>query len=148
MEDPPIETVIQNLKKETTKDLSKPLLKKVESLIFNANYLFTQNRYDDSIKIYNKILLIVPISSVTLYNKGVTLLYLKKYDEAIKLFDDALKIDPNDIKVISNKGVTLIYLKKYDEAIRLFDDAFKIDPNNLKILSNKGGALSQLKKDN
>ena len=80
------------------------------------------------------------IGSVSIYNLGWLLYYLKFYIEAVNEYRKVIEIDPNDAKAHNNLGALLQNLKRYEEAEKEYREAIKIysyydmTHNNLGIL--------------
>jgi len=80
------------------------------------------------------------IGSVSIYNLGGLLYYLKFYIEAVNEYRKVIEIDPNDAKAHNNLGALLQNLKRYEEAEKEYREAIKIysyydmTHNNLGIL--------------
>ena len=98
-----------------------------------------------AVNCYNKAIESDPNCIEAWYEKGNTLLLMKKPDEAISCFDKALKIDKKHGKSWYKKGNALYRLKKYDEAITCFDKALEIFPKDRDIQSSKDLTLDALK---
>ncbi|HJT85719.1 MAG TPA: tetratricopeptide repeat protein [Nitrososphaeraceae archaeon] len=100
-----------------------------------------QDRYDEAIQNYDKVLRIDPTNTDALNKKGFALYLLDRYDEALQNYDKALQIDPNNTLALSNKGDVLYDLDRYDEALQNYDKALQIEPNNTYALNSKGDVL-------
>ena len=118
----------------------------VSERILEGNLLINKSKYEEAIKLYDRVLKIDPGSVEALNGKGLAFNKLGRYEDAITWFDNALKIDPTSAQVLNNKGISLSNLDRFEEAITLFDKAIKIDPNFVDALYNKGGALAELGK--
>ena len=117
----------------------------IDTLYNKATSLYDNQRYDEAIQYYDKILAIDPSSVNALNNKGLTLDHLQRYDEAIQYYDKALTIDPSSVTTLENKAVALDHLQRYDEAIQYYDKALTIDPSNKKALNGKSSILAEIK---
>ena len=92
--------------------------------------LVTEERYEEAIKYYDKILEIDPEDQKALLNKGSVLRDLERYEESIKYYDKILEINPNHIKAISSKAIALSFLKEWSEAEKLIFRAVELEPEN------------------
>jgi len=78
------------------------------------------------------------------YNRGISLLYLRRYEEAIASFDKTLEFKPNDHEVWNIRGILLWTLGRLDEALTSFDRAIEFNPDFSEAWIYRGAALSQL----
>ena len=100
--------------------------------LFNDGYnLLEQERYEEAITYFDKVLAIDPNDIDALVNKGNSLDELDKHEEAINHYDKVLAIDPDDTDALGNKGGGLNDLGKYHEAITYIDKVLAIDPNDI-----------------
>ncbi|HET9807023.1 MAG TPA: tetratricopeptide repeat protein, partial [Nitrososphaeraceae archaeon] len=93
----------------------------IDTLFETADTLYSQKKYDEAIKYYDKILAINASEIDALNHKGLALWELQKYNEALSYFDQILVINPSNVKALNNKGLALLGLEKNDEAIQYFD---------------------------
>jgi tetratricopeptide (TPR) repeat protein len=119
----------------------------VETLYNTANNFYDNQKYDEAIQYYDKVLAINPSAVGALNSKGLALDHLQRYDEALQSFDKALEIDPSSVNALTNKGLALDHLQRYDEALQSFDKALEIDPSNPKALDGKASILSKVKQE-
>jgi tetratricopeptide (TPR) repeat protein len=108
-----------------------------------GNRYYTERRYEDAIKAYNRANEINP-NSDTWYSIGNALLFLRKYDEAIKAYDNALKLNSSFMDAQNNKGEAFRLKGYYIDAISAYNKAIDLDPSNGESWSNKGLALFYL----
>ena len=104
--------------------------------------LVSEERYEEAIKYYDKILEIDPEDQKALLNKGSVLKDLERYEEAIKYYDKILEINPNNVKALANKGITFAYLQEYEDALIMIDKALLLDPDNEFVKGEKAHFLS------
>jgi tetratricopeptide (TPR) repeat protein len=119
----------------------------LETLYNTANNFYDNQKYDEAIQYYDKVLAINPSAVGALNSKGLALDHLQRYDEALQSFDKALEIDPSSVNALNNKGLALDHLQRYDEALQSFDKALEIDPSNPKALDGKASILSKVKQE-
>ena len=86
------------------------------------------------------------IGSVSIYNLGGLLYYLKFYIEAVNEYRKVIEIDPNDAKAHNNLGNLLQNLKRYEETEKEFREAIKINPNYANAHYILGFLLEELKR--
>ena len=66
--------------------------------------LVSEERYEEAIKYYDKILEINPNNVKALANKGITFAYLQEYEDALIMIDKALLLDPDNEFVKGEKA--------------------------------------------
>jgi len=92
--------------------------------------LLQQNKFQEAITYFDRVLEIDPNNIDVLNNKGTALAKIGKLDEAITYFDRVLEIDPNIVETLQNKGMVLVEMKKPNEALSYFQKALDLDPDN------------------
>jgi tetratricopeptide (TPR) repeat protein len=112
--------------------------------MYEAQLLFSEERYEEALQALNRILEQNPKDEIALANKGVTLGFLGKHEEALMAFNRALEFYPENDDTLSNKGVTLRFLERYEESLEAFNKALEINPKNEFALSQKGSELGSL----
>lgn len=103
--------------------------------------LYNQDRYNDSIQAYDKVIEIDPQNAAAWNNKGIDLGMLAKYDEAIKAFDMATMINSSYAEAWYNKGAVHDLQGDYSSAILDYSRAIEINPSYQKALINKNNDL-------
>ena len=86
------------------------MLKKAASLV-------GENRLQEAITLYDKVLETDPGNVDALNEKGMVFMIVGQYGEAIIWFDKALEIDPGYVYPLGNKAASLYELGKYDEEL-------------------------------
>ena len=82
------------------------------------------------------------ISTVSLFEKGVSLLKKGKYLLAAAHFLAVTLLEPQNVKAWNNLGIAYFHLKQTKEASQAFEKVLELDPQNriaktnLKILQN------------
>jgi len=79
----------------------------IDRLIEKADQLIYENKYEEAITYYDKVLEIDPKDIDALNNKGDALYDLDRYNEAIQYYDKVLEIDPKDIDALEMKNTVL-----------------------------------------
>jgi tetratricopeptide (TPR) repeat protein len=119
----------------------------LETLYKTANNFYDNQKYDEAIQYYDKVLAINPSAVGALNSKGLALDHLQRYNESLPYFDKALSVNPSSVNALTNKGLALDHLQRYDEALQSFDKALEIDPSNPKALDGKASMLSKVKQE-
>lgn len=104
--------------------------------------LISENRYEEAIKYYDKILEINPNDEKALLNKGSVLIELDRIEEAIKHYERIIEINPNNVKALASKGIALAHLQEYNDALVMIDKALLLDPDNEIVKGKKANFLS------
>lgn len=104
--------------------------------------LISENRYEEAIKYYDKILEINPNDEKALLNKGSVLIELDRIEEAIKYYEMIIEINPNNVKALASKGIALAHLQEYNDALVMIDKALLLDPDNEIVKGKKANFLS------
>jgi len=104
--------------------------------------LISENRYEEAIKYYDKILEINPNDEKALLNKGSVLIELDRIEEAIKYYERIIEINPNNVKALASKGIALAHLQEYNDALVMIDKALLLDPDNEIVKGKKANFLS------
>ena len=125
---------------ESTKPL--PEGKDIQEWHAIAIALISENRYEESLYYFDRILNEDPNHTSSLLNKGVTLQRLDRYDQAIVYFDRLLEIEPNHIKALTNKASTLEDMGKFAESAEIYNDALSLDENNKTVKEKLAKVLS------
>lgn len=114
--------------------------------LFNKGVnLFKEEKYEESLTYFDRVLQIRPKDYKALYNKGLGYLKLKDYDQAIVQFDKAIAINPKDSASFLNKGMAMYFQGKYQEAVKEYSEAIRIRPSYGFAFYNRGIAKGQLK---
>jgi tetratricopeptide (TPR) repeat protein len=78
------------------------------------------------------------------YNRGFSLLTLKRFEEAIVNYDRAIALNPQYAEAYCNRAIALNELKRVKEAILSCEHAITINPEYADAHYNLGVALQQL----
>jgi len=117
------------------------------AVIYNnkGNDLSILWRYEEAIKMFDKVLELEANYTTAYFNKGNDLSILWRYEEAIKMFDKILELEHNDIDALLNKGSDLFNLWKYKKALNIFNKVLSIKPNDIDALLMKWYSLHKLR---
>ncbi|WHH58845.1 tetratricopeptide repeat protein [Petroclostridium sp. X23] len=126
-----------------------PLGVQAETLSVNnyhekAEQLAAQEKYQEAVEVYKKIIEEVPDDARAYNNLGCILNLLEDYDGAIINFNKAIEINPNNADFYYNKGGALYNMGQYEQAIQAFDKSIEIKPEDAVSYYNKGRALAGL----
>ena len=91
----------------------------INKLFKTADTRYSQKKYDEAIKYYDKILAINASEIDALNHKGLSLWGLQKYGEPIQYFDQVLSINASEVYAINNKAEALSQMGKNEEALQL-----------------------------
>lgn len=80
-------------------------------------YSFT-NRPEESLKYYEKSILLNPNNKEAVSNTAFTFIILNRFDEAVPLFDKAIELDSTDAYAYSNRGLAKIKMGMSDDGLR------------------------------
>jgi len=96
------------------------------------------SKYEEALKIFDKILALAPRDSTTFAGKALAYLWLNDPDKALNFAREAIRFSPKD--EISSANLTYIYiqLKMYDEAIKESKRLISDFPNSLISYYNLG----------
>ena len=72
-----------------------------------ASYYFEKGRYEESIRVIDRLLDTYPYSSDGWMRRGVVLNNLGRHQDALVAYDRVLALNPTDIETIVNRGITL-----------------------------------------
>lgn len=100
-----------------------------------------ENKYDDALGVFERVLEKDPNNVCALTNKANALINLGKYDEAISCLKKALEIDRKFYPIFINLGNALLLQNKNEEAIEYYDKALEINRVSVEALNNKAKAL-------
>ena len=103
----------------------------IDDLLLNALTAHNENRFEDAITVYSRILELKPekrTCSLIYKHRGMTYFAQSRYREAIADFSEAFDMDSDSYRVVYYRGVVYSVLQKYLEAIEDFSLSLKINP--------------------
>lgn len=133
-----------------------PLIKEGESYYELGNYTLAIESYDkafailgnldEQVKLLNKYSNAKPFWQNIWFDKGESLVKLKKFEDAISLYDKLISLDPTWANPWNSKGWALQNQGKSEEAVAAFEKATKLNPTWAKPWNSKGWALYKIGK--
>jgi tetratricopeptide (TPR) repeat protein len=116
----------------------------IEKLHDEAEKLFDQKQYEESIECFDRIIELNRDDDSAWNNKGLALIYLGRYEEAIECYERAIDLNPKESDVWNNKGNALYSSGWYKDAIECYDRAIELNRNYDSAWNNKGAVLYDL----
>lgn len=111
-----------------------------------AEYLLTNEHYDDALLLYRQIEAQTPISSSENYQKkGYCLQKQKLYEQAIVEYRKAEIIQPDNLWLTKSLALCYKQIGNHEKAIDYYLDAEKIKPEDLTVCQNLGQLYAQKK---
>ncbi|GAB4527681.1 MAG: hypothetical protein Tsb0014_08600 [Pleurocapsa sp.] len=117
----------------------------VRTLFARGNQLLKQQKYDQAIAGYNKLLNIDSNYYQAWTNRGYALAGLGDYDKMLASCASATIIEPEAVYAWNCKGEALYNLQRYEEAIAEYDHAIELAPQDPVFWINKSEAFTSLK---
>jgi len=115
----------------------------IDDLLVNALSAHNQNRFNEAINQYSKILELKPnnvICSIIYKHRGMANFACSQYSEAIEDFTKSLELDQKAYKAAYYRGVVNSVIKKYSNAIDDYTLALTINPYQSFCLFRRGQA--------
>jgi Uncharacterized protein conserved in bacteria len=115
----------------------------IDDLLVNALSAHNQNRFNEAIEQYSKILELKPnnvIRSIIYKHRGMANFACSQYSGAIDDFTKALELDQKSYKAAYYRGVVNSVLKQYSNAIDDYTLALSINPYQSFCLFRRGQA--------
>jgi len=116
----------------------------IDDLLVNALSAHNQNRFDEAISQYSKILELKPntlISAIIYKHRGMAYFASSRYKEAIDDFSSSLELDTGSYKAVYYRGVVSSVLKQYSQAIDDYTLSLSINPYQPFCLFRRGQAF-------
>ncbi|MCL2265192.1 MAG: tetratricopeptide repeat protein [Treponema sp.] len=113
----------------------------IDDLLVNALSAHNQNRFNEAINQYSKILELKPsgdICSIIYKHRGMAYFACSKYNEAIEDFSSSLEHDKNSYKAAYYRGVVYSVLKQYSQAIDDYTLSLTVNPYQSFCLFRRG----------
>jgi protein O-GlcNAc transferase len=107
-----------------------------EVLVNLGNVLAAQNRHEEALASFDKVLLTRPDLFEALFNRANVLLELRRPEEALGNYDRVVRLRPDFVSGWNNRGTALRNLQRLDEALASFSRAATLSPNHINALTN------------
>ncbi len=131
--------------------ISEIIEEKPEIKTYNDNMV--ENKESDTLKgIENSLLAPLTLSKIKnqpvedIFQRGITLMSIKRYNDAIVYFDKVISIKPDFADAYNYKANAYINTGKHLEAIKFIDQAINLKSDYKDAYLNKGTALFSLAK--
>jgi tetratricopeptide (TPR) repeat protein len=85
-------------------------------------------------------------NATDLYQRGETLVELKRYKDALNAYNRAVELRPEYAEAWKGQGNTLLELKQYEDALNAYDKAIQIQPNYFEAWNGRGKTLARLQR--
>ncbi|MEM7716807.1 MAG: tetratricopeptide repeat protein, partial [Cyanobacteria bacterium P01_A01_bin.68] len=127
---PDIQQKIQQLTKqlEELKNKNPQLFFTTDDYLKQGDAFFYEERYEDAIIAYNKVIERKRHSYTAWVNRGWALRRLERYEEALSSYDEAIRIKPDEYIGWYGKANVLRELNKYEESIIAYDKSLELNP--------------------
>lgn len=116
----------------------------LDNLHSTAFQLECDDKYEDALNIYEKLLEFKPNNKFYLNDKARCLHSLGKYEAAIEYYDKIINIDSDYDLAWYGKGICLFELNRLDESLECINKAIDLDPNDRFSLFRKADILFKL----
>ncbi|KAM3145382.1 hypothetical protein pb186bvf_002426 [Paramecium bursaria] len=93
-----------------------------------ASIYYGQDKYQQAITYYDKVLELNPSNVTANYNKGLSYKQMEKYQEAIPFLDKANQLNPKHTSSMVTKALCLQELNRHQEALKVLEEVDKINP--------------------
>lgn len=118
-------------------EIESPILSSITNEIIEANSLVEEERYDQAIFIYERVLINEPSNTYALNGKAYAY-YLKAiakhlpglFFESINTYKQTLEKDPNNINALVGIASSFAEIEGYDQAVFYYKLALTIEPEN------------------
>ena len=109
-----------------------------------ADLYMLQDKVQDGLKVYERLLQERPDSPVAHFNAGVLCLKAQQWEQAVKHMAEAAKLDPSYLEARMGWGVTLELTGKLHEAKEQFLKALELQPMNTQLIHYMARVCIQL----
>jgi len=102
------------------------------------------DRVDEALKIYDRVLAVLPTNADNHHNRGNALYRSARHEEAMASFGRAVEIEPTDAGSFFNRGNAADKLGRHAEAASHFGAALELEPHDTDAAYNQANALKSL----
>jgi glycosyl transferase, family 25 len=99
--------------------------------------LYRQQRLEEALAVFDKLLALSPNAVEAHYNRATILGSLDRFDEALTSYDKVLALKPDFVFALNNRGWLLQKLRRYDDALASYDKALAIAPDYTAAKGNR-----------
>jgi len=103
-----------------------------------ADTLRRQERYEESLKDYDRSIELDPESPDAHEGRGISLYLLDRYEEAEAAFTRVIELNPRGDWAWYLRGRARVFLKRYEEAMADYDRSLELDPRSFVAYSARG----------
>jgi len=142
-ENPSNEELVSGIDDETSHFSSDNYSTSIDDLLVHALSSHNQNRFNEAINQYTKILTLKPdniIRSIIYKHRGMAYFACSQYNEAIEDFSNSLDLDSQSYKAAYYRGVVHSVMKQYSHAIDDYSLSLSINPYQSFCLFRRGQA--------
>lgn len=141
------------LERLISEKIKKPRLKpqsgsncdnEIKSLISEGERLIANNKFDDAIFWFAKVIERHPQIAIAWDYKGYCHGEMGHWDEALECYNNAIGLDDSCSSAWFHKGEVLAGDSEYEQALDCYDKALEIDSGNKRVLFKKGYAFERL----
>jgi len=111
-----------------------------------AEKLYQENKYQESIDLYEKSLIDDPKNSYIYGQIAFAYLFLSQYEQSQTNFTEAIQLDPKVSDYYNGRGLTKAYVGDVYGAIDDFTKSIELDPKFSHAYLNRGSAYTSLEK--
>lgn len=108
-----------------------------------ADELVKAGKFDESLEIYNNLIILHPNNADMLGEMGVIFIHLNNRERCFYYLNAALELEPERSYRYSCRAYAFGHFKDYDAAIRDYQRAIELDPEDSIAHNNLGLALEQ-----
>jgi tetratricopeptide (TPR) repeat protein/tRNA A-37 threonylcarbamoyl transferase component Bud32 len=106
--------------------------------------LFNQNRYQEAVTAYDKVLQIQPGHEMIWFKQGLAYEGMGNYESAITAYDRVLQLRPEDYLAWLKRAKALEFLERYEGALAAYDEVLRIQPDNYWVWCDRAQVLEKL----
>jgi tetratricopeptide (TPR) repeat protein len=120
-----------------------------EGMLYRANQLYLDKKYDEAIAVYQQVLNKQPANSIARYNLANSLFRKGDFEAAEKNYESLTSTATNNQlsqRAWYNKGLSLTRQKKLEASIAAYKQAVLMDPSDSDARFNLQKALEEWKK--
>jgi len=109
-----------------------------EAYINRGNALKNENKNNQALADFNKVIELNPKYALAYYNRGTVFEDEKKYDLALADYNKAIELNPVFSPAYNNRGNLFANINNYDQALTDFNKAIKLNPDYSQAYNNRG----------